>query len=147
MAAPTGGVRRGGTVVEIAFALSAAVVVCVTILDITQVIFIHQRLVERARQGATWASRQKFDAAQTRNFVVYDTPVPARGAKPLCPDLSSAMVSASLVDGGTGKGRVVVKISGYPYRFYSYWISKAYNPKTIMAVVTHQAPDIASVVP
>lgn len=143
MASATGGRRKGGFS-EVLFVLSAAVVVGVSILDVVHVIFIHQTLVERARIGATWASRQKFDSAETRNIVVYDTVEPGERDKPLCPDLTPGMVSAELLDGGTAKARVVVKISSYPYRFYSYWISKAYNPRTIMAVVKHEAPERAS---
>lgn len=143
MASATGG-RRKGAVSEVLFVLSAAVVVGVSILDVVNVIFIHQTLVERARVGATWASRQKFDSQETRNVVVYDMVDPGDRDKPLCPDLTPNMVSAELLDGGTGKARVVVKISNYPYRFYSYWISKAYNPKSVMAVMKHEAPDTAA---
>lgn len=143
MAIRTGGGRKGA-VSEILFVLCAAVVVGVSILDITQVIFIHQSLVERARAGATWASRQKFDSAETRNMVVFNTTEPGERDKPLCPDLTTRMVSAELLDGGTAKARVVVKIADYPYRFYSYWIRKAYNPRSIMAVVKHEAPELSS---
>ncbi len=144
MASATGG-RRKGAASEILFVLCAAVVVGVSILDVVNVIFIHQSLVERARVGATWASRQRFDSEETRNVVVYDTVEPGERDKPLCPDLTAKMVSAELLDSGTGKARVVVKISNYPYRFYSYWISKAYNPRSIMAVVKHEAPDTSAV--
>lgn len=130
---------RGGVLVESAFTITAFLAVTLGVLDIGQVMFNHQGLVERARAGAAWAGSRVFDAEQVKNMVVYNTTSPTNHATPMYPNLATSLVTATLFDAGTTEARVVVKISNYPYTFFSPWIAGMYTARTITAVASHEA--------
>ncbi|MBM3736737.1 MAG: pilus assembly protein [Acidobacteria bacterium] len=131
--------RKGNTLVESAFILTTFIAVTVGVLDIGQVMYAHQGLVERARAAASWAGSRPFNATNIRNVTVYNTSSPTNSSKAIYNGLTLAMVSATLEDSGTPEARVVVKISNYPFTFYSPWITAMYTARTITAVATHEA--------
>ena len=126
--------RKGSGLLEGALVLFLAVSTLLAVLDFGQVLFFHQALVERVRVGARWGVVNTYDDQKIRNVVVYDTPNPTQGAAGLF-GLTTALVSTSLRDSGTPEARLVITISGYPFRFFTPLIVGGYTAKTISATV------------
>jgi hypothetical protein len=122
--------QKGSSLVEAALALSLVALVLIGIVDLGQVLVLHQGLVERARAGARWAVVNPYDSVRIKNVVIYNSPDPPSGAAPLL-YLAPGMVNTSLVNSGTPEARVVVTISGYSFRFFTPVIAGTYSAKPI----------------
>jgi len=130
--------RRGQSLVEAALVLVVALVTIVGALDFGQVMFIHQSLVERVRAGARYAALNSGNLDAARNLVVYGSPrAPEQDGDSQPPagflGLSTSMVSVTRQGANTSDDRVVVRIEGYPFRFFSPFIGGVYTAKPIVA--------------
>jgi len=108
------------------------------IVDLAQVLVVHQALVERVRAGARWATVNSFDATKIRNVVMYNTSSPPPGATPLF-GLTASQVSATQYDANTPEYRIIVQIQGYPFHFFSPWIAGAYTARPISVDVSGES--------
>jgi len=126
--------------VEGALTLTLVVYTLIAIVDVGQVLTMHQGLAERARAGARWAVVNPYDSGLIRNMVVYATPYPESGAKAALWNLSTSMVSCSLVSQGTPDARVVVGIQAYPFRFFTPVIAGLYTAKPIVVSMPVEEP-------
>lgn len=130
--------QRGQAMVESALVLLVFSALLIGSLDIGQVMFFHNSLVERARHGARWASTKPFNEDQIKNVVVYGSPTPAPSASPVLYNLTLPRVSATLLEPNTVNARVTVTISNYPFNFFSPWIAGAYTANPIAITMTHE---------
>ena len=108
-------------------------VVLIGIFDLGQVLFVHQTFVARAR----YAVVNTYDVTTIQNMVLYGQPT-ARAAGVF--NLTAGMVSVSRQDAGTSEQRIVVTISGYPYRFFSPWIGRVMTGRPIIASLPLETP-------
>lgn len=127
---------RGSSLIEATFILMTLLAVLIGSLDIAKVVYLHQSLVERARAGAQWAAVNDFNATQVKNYVVYNSP--AGGTTASLWRLQTSMVTAELKDQNTSKARVEIKITDYPYDFFTPWIAGAYKARPIVTSVIHE---------
>ena len=123
---------RGSSMVEAALVSLTFALVLIGILDCGQFLFIHQALVERARNAARWgAVNNPTDTASIQNMVLYNQasvpPPPASGYF----GLTTAMVQVSTADPSTDNYRLVVQITNYPYRVFSPLIAGTYTGPNI----------------
>jgi hypothetical protein len=109
--------ERGSTMLESALTLLAVVFILIGMLDVGQLLFVHQTLTERVRKATSYAARS-YDPDAIRNIVLYGATTPADGQHPAF-ELTSSMVTVERQDAGTAADRVIVRISGYPLRFYT----------------------------
>ncbi len=123
---------------ESTFILTAFIATTLGVLDVGQVMYFHQGIVERVRHAASWSSRRAYDATEIRNVVLYNTETPSNNATPTFQHMTAAMVDVSLEDTGTPSARVMVRVKNYPYTFYSPWIARMYTARQITAVATHE---------
>ena len=122
--------RRGSYFVEAALVITVGLFTLIGIVDVGQVLVLHQGLVERARAGARWGVVNSFDATKIKNVVLYNTATPALDAKPLL-GLTVDMVSANQYSASTPEWRIIVQISNYPFRFFSPWLKGVYTARPI----------------
>lgn len=115
-------------VVFIALLLSA--------LDLGQMLFFHQALVERVRDAVRWQSVHPYNADQVVNMVLYrSTTDPGGGASGFL-GMTRANVEVLYVAGTTlnpNDERIKVTIRNYRYSFFSPWVAGSFvdaNPIT-----------------
>ena len=118
--------------VESALVLLVFLAMLIGIGDVAQVLFIHQSLVERIRQGLRYGVIT-YDAAAIQNIVLYGTATPSDGAAPSF-NLTSSMVQVSRYDAKAPEDRVVITLSNYPVEFFSPWIAGRLTGKPIVGV-------------
>jgi len=122
--------RRGGVFVEAALVLVIATFSLIGVVDAGQVLVMHQGIAERVRMGARWGVVNTYDPAKIRNVVLYNTPNPDPGAKPLL-NLSSSNVVVSWLNQGQPESRIVVSVQGYAIRFFTPFIAGNYVARPI----------------
>ena len=135
--------RRGSTLVESSIVLTLFLVILIGVLDAGQILFFHQFLTARVREGARWASVNTYEAAGIRNVVAYNSTTPAPGAVGLF-GLNTSMVQVNRYGAGTASDRVEVKISGYRLRFLSPWLAGVFTPGPFSAVAPVESAGVAN---
>jgi hypothetical protein len=101
------------------------------VVDVGQVMTLHQGLAERARAGARWAVVNTYDNEAIENVVLYNDPTPDADAGAMF-YLTRDVVNTQLLDQNTPEARVVVRIEGYQFNFFSPLIAKRYTAKPIV---------------
>jgi hypothetical protein len=112
--------ERGQSIVETTFIFLVCFAVLVGILDVGQSLFLHETLVERARNAARWATVNPMAEAAVRNIVLFGQAAAPSGETPfwgLKPE--DIQISYPGCSPRTSDCRVVVAISGYKYNFFS----------------------------
>lgn len=132
--------RRGQGAVEAALVTLVFLAILIGILDLAQVLFIHQTFVARARGAVRYAAVSNYDPNAVKNMVLYGQPAAPPGSTSGIFGLSPAMVSVARNDAGTNEARIVVTITGYPYRLFSPWIGQAFTGRPIVASVSVEEP-------
>ncbi len=111
--------------------------VLIGIFDLGLVLFIHQTFVARARSAVRYAIVNTYDVTAIQNMVLYGHPTAGTAGMF---NLTAGMVSVSRQDAGTSEQRIVVTISGYPYRFFSPWIAGVMTGRPIIASLPLETP-------
>jgi Flp pilus assembly protein TadG len=112
--------RRGSALVEgsLIFVLALGLLIC--LIDIGQIMFIHQTVTDRVRSAARWAAVNAYDATQITNMVLYNsTTAPQGGAGALFGMTSSNVAVAHDTSDGLYADRIQITVSGYSYMFFS----------------------------
>jgi len=140
--------RRGQAVIESSLILLIFIPVLIGILDFGQFLYFHQSLSERARAGARYAAVHTFDATKIANYTLYnDDTGTTNGATALLPKVNdpsgsatvgNATITATLSNAGTDDACVTVTIGGYPYNFFSPFLSKSTWYRTVTATVPYE---------
>jgi len=123
--------------VETAFVFTSFAFILIGTFDCSQFLFIHQALVERARNAARWGVvHDPTDHTSIQNMVLYNqNPAPQDQTQGYF-GMTSDMVQVSDPGSGTNDYRLVVFITNYPYTILSPYIGG-----------THVGPDITVSVP
>jgi hypothetical protein len=103
---------------ESVLSLVAVLCIFIGILDVGQLLFLHETLAERVRSAASYGARTAYDAASIRNVVLYGVATPSAGQRSFF-NLTSSMVSVERQGAGTVEDRIVVGVSRFPVRFYT----------------------------
>ena len=74
--------RRGQTLVESALVLFVFLTLLIGTLDVGQVLFVHQTLVERTRAALRWGAVRPYDDQAIRSMVLYNSPTIPGGEDP-----------------------------------------------------------------
>ena len=132
--------QRGSTLVESALVLLAFLIAVIGILDMSQILFTHNTLVERVREGLRYGVIT-YDATKIRNVVLYGTATPADNATPPF-HLTSNMVQVSRLDVNQPEDRVMITVSNYPVDFYTPFIAGRYTGKPIVGVLSMEVGNL-----
>ena len=128
--------RPGSTMVEASLVLTVSLVTFIGIIDLGSVLFRMQGLTERARAGVRYGVVNTYDAAKIRNVVVYGN---SAGSGNALLGLSPSLVSVTSVDLGDGVSKIRVVISGYPFRFFTPFISGNKTLPALEAALTTES--------
>jgi hypothetical protein len=130
--------QKGQSLVESALTLGVFFAMVVGLLDVGQLLFLHQTLVERARESVRWGAVHRYDAAAMQNVVLFGTAAPAASDTPFW-GLKRSNVSVSNPNcevAFDSNCRVKVVISGYSYPL----LSSAFTGGTIAASLPSELP-------
>ena len=126
--------ERGSSILEGALVLSVLLFTLIGIVDVGQVLLLHQGLTERVRAGARWAVVNSGDEAGIQNVVLYNTPLPDPGARPLL-GLTPDMVTVTRSGEGTAEDRLEVRLRHYPFRFFNPLVQGLYTARPIFVAM------------
>jgi hypothetical protein len=129
--------KRGQAIVEGALVTLVLAAVLIGIFDLGLVLFIHQTFTTRVRSAVRYGVVNPYDETAIKNMVLYGQPT--TGTSGMF-GLTAAMVSVTESGLGTNDQRIVVTISGFPYRFFSPWIGGAFNGRSISASLPLETP-------
>ena len=125
--------RRGQALVETALLFIAYFTILIGMVDIGQMLFLHQTLVERVTTAVHWGATNNFDQTSITNLVLYGTTSPDPNAGAFW-GLSSSNVSVTNPGCGPNPNidcHVKVVVSGYQYTFFSFaFITSFWHPGT-----------------
>lgn len=124
--------RKGNAFVEGALVLSTVLFTLIGIVDVGQVLVMHQGIVERVRAGARYGVVNPYDATAITNVVLYNSPAPAAGSKPLL-NLDASLVTVTSYSPLTPEARIEVRVDNYPFHFFSPLIAGTYTAQPIVA--------------
>lgn len=135
--------NRGQGLLESALVTLVFLVLLIGTLDVGQVLFLHQTLVERARNAVRYGAVHPFDADAIRNMVLYnqatvpgeqpeDDPVP--GIFGLMP----SMVAVTRQDASSNEDRITVSITSYPFHLFTPFIAGHFEGKPIVATIPYE---------
>jgi hypothetical protein len=132
--------RKGSALVEGAFVIAALLGMIVFIVDLGRALMFEQFYLERAREGARWATVNSWDTSAVRNHVCYNSSTAPNGDPPGLLSLTPAQVTVSRL--GTVGGpddRIQIKISGLPLFDWVPGLKGAYNTAPVVATAPVQS--------
>jgi hypothetical protein len=132
--------RLGNTLVESALVLFVFLNILIGVFDFAQMLFVHQFLVERAREATRYGVVNAYDEAGIRNMVLYQQPTQPSGENQPPFGLTPAMVQVSLNNSGTNDATVQVIISDFPVQFFTPLIGKVAKGMVISASLPYETP-------
>lgn len=120
--------QRGQALVESVLTLTAFMAIFMGMIEVGEILYIHQTLVERTRGAVRWGAVNAWDDSnsptQITNMVLYGTTSPADSATPIF-GLASSNVSVTRPQPDySAADRVVVSVSGYTLTFFTAAIVK-----------------------
>jgi hypothetical protein len=115
--------QRGQALVESVLTLTAFLAIFMGMIEVGEILYIHQTLVERTRGAVRWGAVNAWDntnsPTQITNMVLYGTTTPADSAAPIF-GLSSSNVSVTRPQPDySSADRIVVSVSGYTLTFFT----------------------------
>lgn len=105
--------------VEASLTLIAFVSLFMATLDLAQILYIHQSLVERARSAARVAAVSCCNVDSVRNTVLYGSAATPVAGTPTYWGLAANNVTVTFADQNTVNQRVTVRIAGLAYNAYT----------------------------
>ena len=126
--------RRGSALLETSLALSLFLYFAIGVLDIGQVLVMHQGLVERVRVGARYGSMNPNDTTKITNVVLYNTTTPGASSKPLL-NLDPSWVNVQLYDATSSAARIEVSVRNYRFRFFTPLIHGQFLARPIVCTM------------
>ncbi len=123
--------QRGQALVESALSILVFITMMIGVIDLGQMIYFQQSLVERTRAAARYGSISPSQTAAIRNVAIYGNPNPPEGATPVLPGLTQSMVTVETFGVGTVSPRITISISGYPINFVTPGIAGAVQARRI----------------
>ncbi len=143
--------QRGQALLEAALATMSFLVVMVGMLDLAQVLFVHQGLVERVRSATRRAAVQTYDADVIKNLILYNQSTAPSGGEdddeggsgtPEDPKgyfgLDPSMITVSRQGVATNGDRIVETLSDYPFTFFTPFIAAVHSGKPITATIPYE---------
>ena len=126
---------RGSTMVESALVMLAFTMLLVAIFDVSQLLFMHQSLVERVRVAARWgAVHDPAASTAITNYVLYgQSTSPAGGTAAY--GLTSSMVAVTTTGAGSDDYRLNVTLSNYRYTMLTPLVAGSRTGQPITASV------------
>lgn len=134
------GARRGGAMLESVLVLLTFLALLIGIFDVGQMLFLHETLVERARNACRYGSVNYNDTLAIQNMVLFGQPWTPEGSTTGIFGLTRSMVTVTRQSEGTTEDRIVVTVSNYPFLMLSPWIAGRRAGNSIVASMPTEVP-------
>lgn len=131
--------ERGSSVVESAFIVLIALVLMIGILDVGQMMFMHQTIANRVRSVAREAAVKNYTADNVKNMIVYNTRTPTDGTRGMF-NLAPSNVSVTFSDAGSSEQRLYVSVTNLDYRTYTPLFARSMKNMPIRVSVPTELP-------
>jgi TadE-like protein len=123
--------QRGQALVESVLTLTAFLAIFLGMIEVGEILYVHQTLVERTRSAVRWGAVNAWDATnsptQITNMVLYGTTTPADNSAAIF-GLTSSNVSVTRPEPDySAADRIVVTVSGYTLTFFTNAIVRLSN--------------------
>jgi hypothetical protein len=115
--------QRGQALVESVLTLTAFLAIFLGMIEVGEILYIHQTLVERTRSAVRWGAVNAWDntnsPTEITNMVLYGTITPADSSTPIF-GLTANNVSVTRPEPDySAADRIVVSVSGYSLTFFT----------------------------
>jgi hypothetical protein len=115
--------QRGQALVESVLTMTAFLAIFMGMIEVGEILYIHQTLVERTREAVRWGAVNTWDntnsPTQITNMVLYGTSSPANNAAPLFGLTASNVNVTRPQPDYSSSDRIVVSVSGYTLTFFT----------------------------
>ena len=123
--------QRGQALVESVLTLTAFLAIFMGMIEVGEILYVHQTLVERTRSAVRWGAVNAWDATNSpteiTNMVLYGTATPADNSTGIF-GLTAGNVNVSRPEPDYSAGdRIVVTVSGYTLTFFTNAIVRLSN--------------------
>ncbi|HXA68297.1 MAG TPA: TadE family protein [Bryobacteraceae bacterium] len=123
--------QRGQALVESVLTLTAFLAIFLGMIEVGEILYVHQTLVERTRSAVRWGAVNAWDATNSpteiTNMVLYGTATPADNSAAIF-GLTASNVSVSRPEPDySAADRIVVTVSGYTLTFFTNAIVRLSN--------------------
>src|SRR5579862_626185 len=116
--------QRGAALVEASLIFILALGLLMGLVDVGEMLFIHQTVTDHVRAAARWAAVNPYDPTSTTNMVLYGTTT--AGTSGLFGMTSSNVTISHDTSDGLYADRIGITVSGYSYLFFSGSIVNAF---------------------
>ncbi len=115
--------QRGQALIESVLTLTAFVTIFLGMIEIGEILYIHQTLAERTRSAVRWGAVNAWDdtnsPVQISNMVLYGTPTMPENPHGIFGLSSSNITVTRPQPDYSSADRIVVKVSGYSLTFFT----------------------------
>jgi hypothetical protein len=115
--------QGGQALVESVLTLTAFIAIFLGMIEVGQILYIHQTLAERTRSAVRWGAVNAWDdtnsPTEISNVVLYGTPTPGEGSTPIFGLASSNVTVTRPQPDYSAADRIVVAVSGYSLTFFT----------------------------
>ena len=123
--------QRGQALVESVLTLTAFLAIFMGMIEVGEILYVHQTLVERTRSAVRWGAVNDWDdtnsPTEITNIVLYGTATPADNSTGIF-GLTAGNVNVSRPEPDySAADRIVVSVSGYTLTFFTNAIVRLSN--------------------
>ena len=132
--------QKGQGLLEGALVTVVFLGVVIGMIDIGQVLFIHQSLVERVR------ATLRYGPTALENMILYNQSTVPGADDPNAPPppgflgVTRDMITVSRQDATFAEDRLVITVQGYPFRFLTPFLAASYTGQPIQATTPYEIP-------
>ena len=115
--------QRGQALVESVLTLTAFLAIFLGMIEVGEILYIHQTLAERTRSAVRWGAVNAWDntnsPTEITNMVLYGTSTPDQSATPIFGLTASNVNVTRPQPDYSAADRIVVSVSGYTLTFFT----------------------------
>lgn len=133
--------RRGNAMVESALILSTFLFLLIGVLDLAQVLYIHQTLGERVRNVTRSAAIAEYSDDTIRNLLMYNQATAPEGVTSSAFNLAASNIVITRQDLESAEQRLTVRVQNLNYNLYSPLVFRTLKNIPIVGVATIETED------
>ena len=115
--------QRGQALVESVLTLTAFLAIFLGMIEVGEILYIHQTLVERTRSAVRWGAVNAWDGTDSpteiTNMVLYGTATPSSSSMPIFGLTANNVTVTRPQPDYSAADRIVVAVSGYTLTFFT----------------------------
>lgn len=130
--------QKGSAILEGALITSTFLTICIGVLDLSNVLFMHQTITERVRNASRSAIVYSLSDTQIQNMVVYGQTTSTGGSGLF--GMTTSNVTVTYAGQGTNDARLTISVSGVTYPLYTPMIGQTLSSIPVSATIPLELP-------